>query len=180
MDRITKTLVEDFLTSLELESESSSSDFEKFVNYTIISKEYNKTFNLDAVTVAASNDTGIDGIGIIANGHLIEYVDEVDDLLEKNGYLEVTYIFIQSKSSPSFHGSDINNFAFGVKDFFAEQPGLVRNEDVSKFAEISDHLLSKASQFKENPVCKLYFVTTGTWNKDQNHVAVVENAKNDL
>ena len=180
MDRITKTLVEDFLTSLDLESESSSNDFEKFVNYTILSKEYTKTFDVDTVTVAAGNDTGIDGIGIIANGHLIEYVDEVNDLLDKNGYLEVTYIFIQSKSSSNFNGSDINNFAFGVKDFFAEEPGLVRNEDVSRFAEISDYLLSKASHFRENPVCKLYFVTTGTWNEDQNHIAVVENAKRDL
>lgn len=90
------------------------------------------------------------------------------------------HIFIQSKTSSSFSGSDINNFAFGVKDFLAEQPGLVRNEDISKFAEISDHLLSKTSHFKENPVCELYFVTTGSWNEDQNHLAVVENAKRDL
>lgn len=180
MDRITKALVEDFLNSLELESESSSSDFEKFVNYTILSKEYTKTFDVDTITVASGNDTGIDGIGIIVNGHLIEFIDEVDDLLEKNGYLEVTYIFIQSKTSSSFSASDINNFAFGVKDFFAEQPGLVRNEDIKKFAEISDHILSKASNFKENPTCKLYFVTTGSWSDDQNHVAVIENTKREL
>lgn len=94
MDRITKTLVEDFLNSLELKPGDLSNDFEKFVNYTIISKEYTKTFDVDTVTVASGNDTGIDGIGIIVNGHLIDYVDEIDDLLEKNGYLEVTYIFI--------------------------------------------------------------------------------------
>lgn len=180
MDRITKTLVEDFLTSLDLPQEEPSSDFEKFVNYTILSKEYTKTFDVDTVTVASGNDTGIDGIGIIVNGHLIDYVDEIDDLREKNGYLEVTYVFIQSKTSSSFSSSDINHFAFGVKDFFAEQPGLVRNEDVSKFAEISDYLLSKASHFKENPICKLYFVTTGSWNEDQNHLAVIETAKREL
>jgi len=72
VDRITKTLVEDFLISLDLPSEDLSSDFEKFVNYTIISKEYTKTFDVDVVTVAAGNDTGIDGIGIIVNGHLID------------------------------------------------------------------------------------------------------------
>lgn len=180
MDRITKTLVEDFLNTLDLESENTSSDFEKFVNYTILSKEYTKTFDVDTITVASGNDTGIDGLGILANGHLIEYIDEIDDLLEKNGYLEVTYIFIQSKTSSSFSSSDINTFAFGVKDFFSEQPGLVRNEDIDKLAEISDHLLSKAPHFRENPICKLYFVTTGNWNDDQNHIAIVENAKKDL
>lgn len=91
MDRITKTLVEDFLTSLEHRSEELPSDFEKFVNYTLISKEYTKTFDVDTVTVASGNDTGIDGIGIIVNGHLIDYVDGINDLLDKNGYLEVTY-----------------------------------------------------------------------------------------
>lgn len=180
MDRITKTLVEDFLSCLELKPGDLSSDFEKFVNYTIISKEYTKTFDVDTVTVASGNDTGIDGIGIIVNGHLIDYVDEIDDLLEKNGYLEATYIFIQSKTSSGFNGSDINNFAFGVKDFFAEQPGLVRNEDITKCVEISDYLLGKASYFRENPICKLYFVTTGSWSEDQNHIAVIENAKREL
>ena len=180
MDRITKTLVEDFLNSLDLKPGDMSRDFEKFVNYTIISKEYTKTFDVDTVTVASGNDTGIDGVGIIVNGHLIDYVDEIDDLLEKNGYLEATYIFIQSKTSSGFNGSDINNFAFGVKDFFAEQPGLVRNEDVTKCVEISDYLLGKAPYFRENPICKLYFVTTGSWSEDQNHIAVIENAKREL
>ena len=180
MDRITKTLVEDFLSSLELKPGDLSSDFEKFVNYTIISKEYTKTFDVDTVTVGSGNDTGIDGIGIIVNGHLIDYVDEIDDLLNKNGYLEATYIFIQSKTSSGFNGSDINNFAFGVKDFFSEQPGLVRNEDVTKCVEISDYLLGKASYFRENPICKLYFVTTGSWSEDQNHIAVIENTKREL
>jgi len=70
MDRITKALVEDFMTSQVLKTEGQSIDFEKFVNYTIISKEYTKSFEIDTVTVGAGNDTGIDGIGIIVNRHL--------------------------------------------------------------------------------------------------------------
>ncbi len=180
MDRITETLIRDFLNLLELQSEGTANDFEKFVNYSILSKEYTKTFDIDIVTVAAGNDTGIDGIGILVNGHLVEDIDEVNDLIEKNGYLEVTYIFIQSKTSSTFSSSEINNFAFGVKDFFSPQPGLVRNDDIKKFAEISDYILSKASNFKENPTCKLYFVTTGDWNEDQNHIAVINSTKREL
>jgi hypothetical protein len=180
MDRITRTLVEDFLRAYGLEPEELSKDFEKFVNHAILSKEYTKTFDVSNVTVASGNDTGIDGIGIIANGHLIEYIDEIDDLLAKNNFLEVTYIFIQSKTSSGFQAVDIQNFSFGVKDFFSEEPRLVRNEDITRFAEISDYLLSKASCFRNNPVCKLYFVTTGTWTGDQNHLAVVEDAKETL
>jgi hypothetical protein len=53
MDRITKTLIEDFLNLLELQSEGIANDFEKFVNYSILSKEYTKTFDMDTVTVAS-------------------------------------------------------------------------------------------------------------------------------
>ena len=106
MDRITETLIRDFLNLLELQSEGIANDFERFVNYSILSKEYTKTFDIDTVTVAAGNDTGIDGIGILVNGHLVEDIDEVNDLIEKNGYLEVTYIFIQSKTSSTFIFAD--------------------------------------------------------------------------
>ena len=162
MDRITKSLIEELLKVQELESEDESKDFEKLVNYTAISNEYNKTFELDFVTVGEGNDTGLDGIAIIVNGQLIESTDEVDDLIEKNGYLEVVYIFTQAKTSSNFNGGDINTFLFGIKDFFSESPRLVRNEDIQKFAELSNYVYSKAAVFRKNPDLKIYYVTTRT------------------
>ena len=84
MDRITKSLMTELLANLELKSEGESKDFEKFVNYVVTSSEYNKTFDVDSITVGEGNDTGIDGISIIANGQLVESTDEIDDLLERN------------------------------------------------------------------------------------------------
>ena len=94
MDRITKSLVEDFILNQGITSESESSDFEKFSNFSIISLEYQKSFDIDFVTVGEGNDTGLDGIAILVNGVLIENADEIDDLLEKNGFLEIEFIFI--------------------------------------------------------------------------------------
>lgn len=180
MDRITKSFIEEMLSQQELTSEGESKDFEKLVNYVVISNGYNRSFNLDYVTVGEGNDTGIDGVAIIVNGQLVETIDEIDDLLEKNGSLEVTYIFTQAKTSSSFDSAQINTFAFGIKDFFSETPQLVRNADIAKFAELSDHLYNNAASFRENPNLKMYFVTTGTWTGDQNLAAVVETAKSEL
>jgi hypothetical protein len=180
MDRITKKLLQDFLRGQELEETNQPDDFEVFCNYVALSNEYNKTFDIKAVTVGSGLDTGIDGLAIIVNGHLVEDTDEIDDLLKSNGYLDVTYIFIQAKTSSKFDTKDINAFYFGVNDFFAEYPKLPRNADIKKSAEISDYLLDYASDFKENPKCRTYYITTGVVNVDPNISAVVDSAKEGL
>lgn len=173
MDKITSSLIKELLTTQELRSEGEAKDFEKLVNYSILSNEYNKTFDIESVTVGEGNDTGIDGIGIIVNGQLIESVQEIDDLIEKNNFLEVEFIFTQSKTSSNFSGADINTFIFGILDFYSDNPKLVRNESLQKFAEISNHIFDNAPKFKKNPTIKLFYVTTGKWTDDQNLKAVM-------
>ncbi|MDV6344776.1 AIPR family protein [Nitrosomonas sp. Is37] len=180
MDRITKSLIAELLANQELESEGISKDFEKLVNYCVVSNEYSKSFDVGIITVAEGGDTGIDGLAILVNGQLIEDKDEIDGLLERNNFLEVTYIFIQSKTSSNYSGGEINTFIFGVKDFFSEKPSLVRNSDINKLAEISDHIYDKAPHFKNNPTLKLYYCTTGKWVDDQNLLGVINIGVSDL
>lgn len=180
MDRITESLISELLTNLEIPSENESKDFEKLVNYTVISNEYNKTFDVDSVTIGEGGDTGIDGIAIIVNGQLIDSTEEVDDLLEKNNFLEIEYIFVQSKTSSNFDSGDLNTFIFGVQDFFSLKPKLVRNDDVTRFAEISNFLFKKAPKFRANPSLKLYYVTTGKWVNDANLRAVIDSGVDSL
>lgn len=180
MDRITRQLLSDFLVSQEITTSTESDDFEIFCNYTVLSNEYNKTFDVNSVTVGSGSDTGIDGLGIIVNGHLVEDTAEIDDLLEANGYLDVTYIFIQSKTTSGFDTKEINAFYFGVNDFFSESPKLPRNDDIKRFSEISDYAINLASNFKENPKCKTYYISTGVVNNDANIDAVVSTNKESL
>ncbi len=118
MDRIINSLVKDLLETQEIPPDREDKDFERFVNYCVISKEYNKSFDLEDTLTGEGDDTGIDGISIIVNGQLIENEEDVDFLLSSNNFLEASFIFIQSKTSHNFDSSDINNFAYGVKDFF--------------------------------------------------------------
>lgn len=181
MDRITKQLVADFLSSSELVQADESQDFELFCNYTVISNEYNKTFDVEALTIGSGLDTGIDGIAIIVNGYLVEEIDEVDDLLNKNGYLDVTYIFVQAKTSSNFDCKEIQAFYFGINDFFSEKPNLPRNDDIKRFSDLSNHIIGLASSFKENPKCKTFFITTGVRNYDDGNInAVIAHHKQTL
>lgn len=180
MDRISKKLLQDFLEAQEMDLSVEATDFEMFCNFSVLANEYNKTFDVKNITVGAGADTGIDGIAIIVNGHLVEDTDEIDSLLEANGYLEVTYLFIQAKTSSNFDTKEMHAFYFGISDFFSETPKLARNDDIKKYSEISEYLLDNASDFKENPVCKSYFITTGVVNDDQNVSAVVSSSVADL
>ena len=180
MDRITKKLLEDFLISQEITASDEATDFELFCNYAVLSNEYNKTFDVKTISVGTGNDTGIDGLAIIVNGQLIEDTDEIDDLLQANGYLDATYIFIQSKTSSNFDTKEMHGFYFGVNDFFSENPRLPRNADIIKFAELSDYLLENASDFKANPKCKTFFITTGVLNIDRNIAAATDSSIREL
>lgn len=174
MDRITQSLVNELVESEEITHLADDEQFEYFCNYCIVNNEYSKTFELDVISVGSGSDTGIDGIAIIVNGHLIENIDDIDDLLEHNGYLEITYLFIQAKTSSTFNTADMRTFSDGVEDFFEENPTLPRNEDIENAVEISNYLVSKASKFKENPKCKLYYITTGQYNDDDQNITSVQ------
>jgi len=181
MDRITKSLIKELLNNWNITSSGESKDFENFVNYSILSQEYNKTFSLEDISTGDGLDTGIDGIGIIVNGTLLNDFDEAEDFLKNiDVNLEVDFIFTQSKTSSSFNASDLGNFLFGVEDFFSENFSLPRNEKISKFAQISNLIFDYAAKFRRNPNLKIYYVTTGNWSEDQNLQARVDVTVNSL
>jgi len=173
MDIITKYLLDDFLQKNEIETKGESEDFEKFCNYSIISKEYNEDFTLE--DVSTNKNQGVDAIAILVNGQLVSSVEEIQDLMEMNKYLDVIYVFIQSKTSSKFEGTEIGNFIFTVKDFFKISPELPMNDSVKKYAALKEFLYHNfAKMTKGNPTCKLYYVTTGKWVGDKSLQAVID------
>ncbi len=134
MDRITKGYLDNFATSQEIPQNTDESTlFELFSCYCALSKEYPESFELSDITVGGGGDTGLDGIAILANGTIVNTVEEIDDLIEQNNSIsELKFVFVQAKTSPSFDGGEISTFGFGVCDIFKEQPQLVQNDDVKR------------------------------------------------
>ncbi|MEQ9354104.1 AIPR family protein [Coleofasciculus chthonoplastes] len=173
MDKITRTILENFVTENELECLEQSKQFEYFVNYVVISKLHRSSFELDSLDTGDGGDGSIDGLAIIANSRLITDVQELEDIVNDSGYLDCDIAFIQSKISSRFEGSEIGSFIFGVKDFIADEPKLVQNDNLKKLKEIWEAVISKSSyMIHRRPNCKLYYATTGKWVNDQNLLAV--------
>ncbi len=164
MDRITTALLEEFCKENELTGLKEDRQFEHFACFLAVYRHHSETFDTEDVVVA---DTGIDGIAIIVNGVLVTDVDTVEELAQRNNYLDVTFVFVQADRSASFDAAKIGSFSFGVADFFKEKPQLPQNKAMKDAAEIMTAIYKRSGKFSRgNPSCRLYYVTTGKWVGD--------------
>lgn len=181
MDKITKSLLDSFVEQFEISKLSESLQFEHFTNYSVATKSYRNSFDLDDIHTGSGGDCAIDGLIIIVNGRLILDDDELTDIVTTSDFLDADIIFIQSKTSSSFDGSQIGNFIHGIKDFLSDNPRLVQNEKIIKIKSIWEKMLSMSSyMINRRPACKIYYVCTGKWQNDQNLNAVITSGVEEL
>jgi hypothetical protein len=167
MDRITKSLLEEFSREHDLDKLPEDKQFEHFASYLTIQRHHSETFDTFDVVTGSGGDTGIDGLAILVNGSLVTDRDTVAELADRNGYLDVLFIFVQAERSPAFETSKIGQFSYGVVDFFKDAPSLPRNAAIAQAAEVMSAIYERSPKFKRgNPICKLYYVTTGSWAND--------------
>jgi hypothetical protein len=164
MDRITTALLEEFCKEHELTDLKEDQQFEHFACFLAVYRHHSETFDTADIVVS---DTGIDGIAIIVNGVLMTDVDTVEELAQRNNYLDVTFVFVQADRGASFDASKIGGFSFGVTDFFKEKPQLPQNKAMKDASEIMTAIYKRSGKFSRgNPICRLYYVTTGKWIGD--------------
>ena len=181
MDRITKSLLDQFVTDNHLSSLPEDRAFEHFCGYLATGKHYAESFSSDDISVGSGGDVGIDCIAVIVNGCLVTEPQEIDDLGESNGYLDVSFILVQAERSAGFETAKIGQFSFGVTDFLSENPQLPQNEKVAHYALIAKRIYEKVRLFKKgNPQCFLYYMTTGRWVGDTNLTARRDAALHDV
>ena len=144
-----------------------------FVIIQLLKNEFNNEFDIG--DISTGNNQGIDGLGIIVRNQFIDTTQEVEDIIKDAKLLEVVFVFIQSKTSTKFEGSEIGNFIFSIKDFFSEKPKLAMTEEMKEKFAITQILFKHFSLMtKGNPLCKLYYITAGKWTDDQSLNAVID------
>ena len=181
MDRITQTLLDEFIEEQSLQALSESSAFEHFCGSLTTGTHFSETLSTDDIAVGAGGDCGIDCIAIIVNGCIVTDADEIADLEETNGFLDATFVFVQAERSSNFETQKIGQFGFGVQDFFSEAPSLPQNDAVSLAHRIMNAVFERSAKFdKGNPRCHLYYTTTGRWSDDANLTARRDAVKRDL
>lgn len=176
-NRIIQAQMTAFLNSQQIEEKDPSKQFEMFASYCAVGQHYSDLYEISDIIVGKGGDCGIDSIAIIVNGKIITSQEEIDDIKK---FYEIKFIFVQAKSSSNFDYGEIGTFGAGVKDFFSEKPQMDRNEQIKEKSSIVKYILDKATDFEKNPVCYLYYISTGKWVDDQNCTARINTAKKDL
>jgi cold shock CspA family protein len=179
-DRIVAAYLKNFTSQFGLADLSEAEAFEHFVNYCIISKHHPDPFEPDDVSVGGTGDLGLDGIGILVNDHLVYARSDVDYFKKALRRLDVQFVFIQSKSSAHFDAADIGTFLSGVRQFFVGQHAADANGKVLELLDIKEHIFDASIDMDRTPSCRLYFVTTGTWNNDPPLRARIDQGISDL
>ncbi len=168
MEIIIKSYLQEFSENFGLIAKYNENDrFEFFSIYCTLFNEYSLTnFNLHDVLTGKATP-GIDGIAIIVNNKICTSVREIEDLLEMNKYLDVSFIFIQAKVSKKFSGTEISNFFDCVTEFFRDENNLFSSNNMKNFLEMKDYIYRNSRYMRNrSPICKLYYVSTGEWNYD--------------
>jgi cold shock CspA family protein len=179
-DKIIEGYIRDFREDFEFQGDTESEIFEKFSNYCILSKIHNESFDPDIISVGGTHDTGLDGIAILVNEHIVTSIEDVDFFKKSLKRLDVQFVFLQSKESPKFEMGEISKFIFGVKNFFKDTNSLKVNEKVKKLQTIKDFIYESSIDMDVNPICSMFYITTGEWKNDQNVSAVIEEGEDDL
>lgn len=168
MDRITQSYLDEFKNEQTLPSNLPAADlFEHFAIHSVVANSHDEEFSTGDLRIGGGNDLGIDGLAIIVNGVLITSVDEAEDLLRINGFLDVRFLFIQAKSGSSFDSGELLLFLNGVFEFFADELSLPANDSILEFRKVMEWIYTKSVKFvRQKPVVELHYVTTGTWKGD--------------
>ncbi|MCW2974387.1 MAG: hypothetical protein JWN72_2660, partial [Thermoleophilia bacterium] len=164
LEQITGSLVDQFITSNGLGHLNPSDRFERFVNFSVISREYSDTFDVEEVS-GPGNEVGLDGIAVVVNGALVTSAEEVNDLAARNGYVEAVFIMVSAKRSAGFAEAEVGNFGLGMLDFFGTAE-LPRTDFLDRSLEIKNAIYAHGALFSRGlPVLKAYYVTMGRWDE---------------
>lgn len=167
MDRITKSLLDEFSQEHDLLSLGEDKRFEHLAVYLTVHRHHSETFDASESVIVSGGDAGIDGLTIIVNGTIATEPEIVEELAHANGYLDITFVFVQAERSASFDTAKIGQFGFGVLDFFKDRPQLPQNAAIKDLHAVMNKIYSLSSRFKRGkPVCRLYYVTSGKWIGD--------------
>ena len=182
METIIKGYVEKFLKSFGLDPNADNTDnFEKFCSYVAFSNELpNQSINIDDIeNTSANKNKGIDSIGFIVNGKLINTKEEIEDIKESGGRLDITVVFIQSKTSEKFENAEIANFCDTIKDFLSETPKYPMTNEVHEKHDILLFIYGSLVDIRGFNG-KAFFCTTGKWQENSVFLTTIQNKEKDI
>jgi hypothetical protein len=162
MDRVTRGLMESWAKDAGVGHLKEYVAFERFVNFIVLSRHHDQQFSVEDFSCGDDGTLGIDGFALSVNGELVSDMAELEDALSGGGAIEVSITLTQVKTSASFDLGDLSIFSDASITLLTEdEPPHPNLENQQKMLH---RVLEESSRFRENPVCRLYYVTLGSWN----------------
>ncbi len=166
MNRIIKSFLDTHVKEYEIESLKEETAFEHFVNRCIINKYSNERFDPEII-MTDDGEKGLDGVAIIINEQIITDIEQAENILNNGSNLDVSFVFIQSKTSDSFKGSEIGDFVYGVKAFFENRDNRPEtNEKMENLISIKDYIYANSINLSRAPSVDLYYACCGKWDEN--------------
>lgn len=165
MDRVTTGLLSNWQKSQDASSSLSESEqFERFVAYVVLSRMTDQQFSVDDYIVGGDGTLGVDGFALTINSELIPTTQELEDVLNSSPKrIEAGITLIQTKRSAHFDLGDLSVFSdTALNPLTSDEPP---HEGLRVASEMLKLLYEHSSKFSTNPVLKMYYVTTGSWNQ---------------
>lgn len=153
-DLILNSYVDKFVESFGLEKLESATQFEYFVNYCVVSRDYQTTFDVSEISTGSS--LGIDGLAIFVNDALVLSPTEIEGVALRR--IDSRFLFTQSKTSTSLDLGEFLKFLSAVEMFFRP---TTQDEDLKTWLDIKKEIYQRAIKFDENPTLSLIFAYTG-------------------
>lgn len=165
MNKIIKSFLNTHIKEYELEALSEEKAFEHFINRCIINKYSSERFDPDIIMTEAG-EKGLDGVAIVVNERIISDINQIESVMEDASNLDVSFVFIQSKTSEKFSASEIGDFIYGVKAFFESAENRPEtNGKMERLIEIKDYIYENSVNLSKAPVIDLYYACCGTWDE---------------
>ena len=164
MNKIIDSFLNTHISEYEIGDYKKEIAFEHFVNRCIVNKYVTDRFDPSDIMTDAG-EKGLDGVAIIVNERLVLNIDDLTEAISTESTLSVRFVFIQSKTSEHFSGSEIGDFIYGVKAFFeGEDNRPITNDKMEALIRIKDEIYAKSIDFDINPIIDMYYVCCGRWD----------------
>lgn len=168
MNQIIKSYVDEHIKEYNLEKCKLQTAFEHFINKCVVNRYTTDRFDPNEV-MTDQGEIGIDGVAIILNGQVVSDLETCKEIFDQKRKVVTEFIFVQSKTSESFDGGEINTFFKGIKHFFEpknERPFM--NEKMESLIGVKDYIYSRSIGQPIKPSLEMYYVCCGRWNEDNN------------
>lgn len=178
-DRIINGLLKDYLEDFGINEKKEETAFEHFCNYVMFTHNCPDAYSVDKfffnkVHTGEGGDKAIDGILVVVNDTVVTDINQLKEVVGTKSF-DAKFVFVQAKTSSNFDSGEMLKVGIGIQEFFQKEANALNaNNKILKFKEMADYVFENSIKHKEEPICQIYYVTTGKWVDDTNLLSIRE------